>query len=155
MPVTIADEVNLVDNYIRILNVRFSGDIHYEKNVDEELLNTMMPSMILQPIVENCVNHGIREMGDKGVIWLKVFRQDNEVCISIKDNGKGMSAETIESIMNGTLSVDRKKGDSNGIGMDNVIARTRIFTGDDESVKIISEGEDRGTEIIIFLPIDE
>ncbi len=155
MPVTIADEVNLVDNYIRILNVRFSGDIHYEKNVDEKLLNTMMPSMILQPIVENCVNHGIREMGDKGVIWLKVFRQDNEVCISIKDNGKGMSAETIENIMNGTLSVDRKKGDSNGIGMDNVIARTRIFTGDDESVKIISEGEDRGTEIIIFLPIDE
>ncbi|MBP5309819.1 MAG: histidine kinase, partial [Lachnospiraceae bacterium] len=73
MPVTIADEVNLVDNYIRILNVRFSGDIHYEKNVDEKLLSTMMPSMILQPIVENCVNHGIREMGDKGVICLKVF----------------------------------------------------------------------------------
>ena len=155
MPVTIADEVNLVDNYIRILNVRFSGDIHYEKNVDEKLLSTMMPSMILQPIVENCVNHGIREMGDKGVICLKVFRQDNEVCISIKDNGKGMSEDTIESIMNGTLSVDRKKGDSNGIGMDNVIARTRIFTGDDESVKIISEGEDMGTEIIIYLPIDE
>ena len=155
MPVTIADEVNLVDNYIRILNVRFSGDIHYEKNVDEKLLSTMMPSMILQPIVENCVNHGIREMGDKGFICLKVFRQDNEVCISIKDNGKGMSEDTIESIMNGTLSVDRKKGDSNGIGMDNVIARTRIFTGDDESVKIISEGENEGTEIIIFLPMDE
>ena len=155
VPVCIGDEVSLVDNYIRILNVRFSGDIKYEKQVDESLLNIQMPSMILQPIVENSVNHGIREMGDKGKITLKVFRQDTDVCISISDNGKGMSKEIIDSIMNGTLSVDRKKGDSNGIGMDNVIARLRIFTDDEDSVSIVSEGEDKGTEIIIFLPYGE
>ena len=154
-PVTIGDEVSLVDNYIRILNVRFSGDIKYEKQVDEELLGMLMPSMILQPIVENCVNHGIREMGDKGVIVLKVFRQNDEVCISVKDNGKGMSEETIESILNGTFEVEKEKGDSNGIGMDNVIARLRIFTDDEESVKIISEGENMGTEFIIYLPFKE
>ena len=115
-PVSIREEVHLIDNYIQILNVRFSGDIKYEKHIDETLLNIEMPSMILQPIVENCVNHGIREMGDKGVIVLKVYRQDNEVCISIKDNGKGMSEEVIDNILNGTLTVDRDKTDSNGIG---------------------------------------
>ena len=113
-----------------------------------------MPAMILQPIVENCVNHGIREMGDQGIITLKVFRQDNEVCISVKDNGKGMDEATIENIMNGTLSVDRQKSDSNGIGMDNVIARVRIFTDDEDSIKIISEGEAKGTEIVIYLPLE-
>ncbi len=153
-PVSIKDEVSLVDNYIQILNVRFSGDIKYEKEVDESLLSTQMPAMILQPIVENCVNHGIREMGDRGIITLKVFRQDNEVCISVKDNGKGMDEATIEDIMNGTLSVDRQKGDSNGIGMDNVIARVRIFTDDEDSIKIISEGEAKGTEILIYLPLE-
>ena len=154
-PVTIGDEVLLVDNYIRILNVRFSGDIKYKKEVDESLLGMLMPGMILQPIVENCVNHGIREMQDKGVISLRVFRQDMDVCISIKDNGKGMDSETIEKIMNGTFVTDKKKGDSNGIGMDNVIARVRIFTDDEECVKIVSEGEGKGTEFIIYLPIKE
>lgn len=152
-PVSIREEVHLIDNYIQILNVRFSGDIKYEKHIDETLLNIEMPSMILQPIVENCVNHGIREMGDKGVIVLKVYRQDNEVCISIKDNGKGMSEEVIDNILNGTLTVDRDKTDSNGIGMDNVIARIRMFTDDEDAIRIISEGEGKGTEIVLYLPI--
>lgn len=154
-PVTIREEVKLIDNYIDILNVRFSGDIKYEKYIDESLLGIEMPSMILQPIVENCVNHGIRELEDRGIITLKVFRQDNEVCISIKDNGKGMSQETIEKIMGGTLTVDRDKTDSNGIGMDNVIARIRMFTDDEDAIKIVSDGEGMGTEIIMYLPIKD
>ncbi len=154
-PVSISEEVKLIDNYIQILNVRFSGDIKYEKDIDESLLGVEMPSMILQPIVENCVNHGIREMEDRGIVSLRVFRQDNEVCISIKDNGKGMSQSTIEKIINGTLTVDRDKTDSNGIGMDNVIARIRMFTDDEDSIRIISEGEGKGTEIVIYLPIED
>lgn len=154
-PVTIYEEVKLIDNYIDILNVRFSGDIKYNKHIDGSLLNIEMPSMILQPIVENCVNHGIREMGDKGVITLKVFRQDNEVCISIKDNGKGMSEETIEKILNGTMTADKEKTDSNGIGMDNVIARIRMFTDDEDAIRIVSEGAGMGTETLIYLPIKD
>lgn len=154
-PVTLGEEVKLIDNYIQILNVRFSGDIKYEKQIDESLLGAMMPSMILQPIVENSVNHGIREMGDKGVITLRIFRQDADICISIKDNGKGMSEKTIAQILSGSLNVDRERGDSNGVGMDNVIARMRMFTDDEDSIKIISEGEGMGTEIIIYLPNEE
>ena len=60
--VTVREELELVDHYIYILNVRFSGDIHYGKEIEEDLLDSCMPSMILQPIVENSVNHGIREM---------------------------------------------------------------------------------------------
>ena len=58
--VTVREEIELVDNYIYILNVRFSGEIHYEKKIEESLLSIQMPGMILQPVVENCVNHGIR-----------------------------------------------------------------------------------------------
>ncbi len=150
--VNVEDEVEIVDNYIRILNVRFSGDIHYDRQVDERLLHTKMPSMILQPIVENAVNHGIREMGDKGHIYLKVYREDDRVKISVKDNGKGISAADIDKLVNGLWKYETKTGDSNGIGMDNVIARLRLFNEREDVIEIYSEGKDMGTEVIINLP---
>ena len=153
--VTIRDEVTLVDNYIQILNVRFSGDIGYEKQVDERLLDRVMPSMILQPIVENAVNHGIREMAGEGKITLKIYREDNRVCISILDNGKGISQETIDQLLNGEFSHDSDSYDNNGIGMDNVISRLRLFAGYEDALDIISHGENKGCEVIIRLPMEE
>lgn len=152
--VTIREEIELVDNYIYILNVRFSGEIHYEKEADESLLDIKMPSMILQPLVENAVNHGIREMAGAGKITLRVYRTEDVVCISIKDNGKGIKRERVEQVLNGTYRADGKTA-SNGIGMDNVIARLRLFTGSDDVIAISSEGENQGTEIILYLQIRE
>lgn len=149
--VTIREEIELVDNYIYILNVRFSGDIHYKKEIDMNLLNVQIPSMILQPIVENCVNHGIREMAGRGEITLCVFSMDGQTCISIRDNGKGMDKDTIEKVLNGTYSEEDMTGDSNGIGMINIIARLRLFTGTDDVMDIICEGRNMGTEVRIYL----
>lgn len=151
--VTIKEEIELVDNYIYILNVRFSGDIQYEKTVDEALLQVEMPSMILQPIVENCVNHGIREMDGEGRIWVSVYRIEDTACISIRDNGVGMNDETIEKVLNGTYRDEDLGADSNGIGMDNVIARLKLFTESDDVMTIISKGKNQGTEVILYLPI--
>ncbi len=153
--VNIREEVDLVDNYIRILNVRFSGDIGYDKQVDERLLDYKMPSMILQPIVENAVNHGIREMAGEGKILLKVYRDDNHICISIIDNGKGMSQETIDEILTGTLSHVENGYDNNGIGMDNVISRLRLYGGYNDILRIESAGENKGCAVSIYLPLGE
>ncbi len=153
--VTVREEIELVDNYIYILNVRFSGDIHYEKKVDKTLLNVEMPSMILQPIVENSVNHGIREMGEAGRITLSVYRMDDVACISVRDNGIGMSQETIDKILNRAYRKEKLAAGSNGIGMDNVIARLKLFTESEDVMAIISEGKNQGTEIIIYLQMKE
>lgn len=149
--VTIQEEMELVDNYIYILNVRFSGDIHYERKIEKRLRGVQMPSMILQPIVENCVNHGIREMAGEGKITVTVFSMEGQPCISIKDNGKGMDQDTIEKVLNGTYREEDMTGDSNGIGMINIIARLKLFTGVDDVMDIISEGKDTGTEVRIYL----
>jgi len=151
--VTIGEEIELVDNYIYILNVRFSGDILYEKEIDSSLVNVKMPSMILQPIVENCVNHGIRDMMGEGRIRMKVYRQDDKACISIEDNGIGMSPETIEGLLNGK-PVSGEKKESNGIGMDNVIARLKLFVGEDDVINIESEGEGKGSKFTMYLSTD-
>ncbi|MDO5154737.1 MAG: histidine kinase [Eubacteriales bacterium] len=149
--VTIADELQLVDHYIFVLNVRFAGDIHYHKSVDESLLNIQMPSMILQPIVENCVNHGIREMEGNGQIHLSVYKKGDKICISIKDNGVGMSEETIAKVMKGEWKNLEHQGNSNGVGVDNVIERMHLYTQNEESIQILSDGENLGTEVILLL----
>lgn len=150
--VRIRDEVTLVDNYIQILNVRFSGDIGYEKQVDERLLDMVMPAMILQPIVENAVNHGIREMGSEGMILLRVYREDDYVCIGIRDNGKGISPEDINKILSGNWHNVDNQFDNNGIGMDNVISRLRLFADNENVIDILSDGPGKGSEVLIRIP---
>ncbi|HKM04446.1 MAG TPA: histidine kinase [Lachnospiraceae bacterium] len=153
--VTLKEEIELVDNYIYILNVRFSGDIHFVKEIDETLTKIQIPSMILQPIVENAVNYGIRDIEWQGIIVLKVYSEKDMICISIKDNGIGMSQEKINQVISNELrEVDLSK-DSNGIGLDNVIGRLRLFFDIDNTLEIISEGESMGTEIIIHIPNTE
>ena len=129
--------------------MRFSGDIHYESRIDERLLKVKMPAMTLQPIVENAVNHGIREMGDKGHILLKVSRNEDRVYISVKDNGKGISPEDIKKLIGGEMKNELRSGDSNGVGMDNVIARLKLFCERDDVIEIKCDGPDLGTEVII------
>lgn len=154
--VTLREEMNLVDNYIYILNVRFSGEIHYEKEIDdsvrEKLDEIMLPGMILQPVIENSVNYGIRNIDWQGLITLKVYEEDKDICIEINDNGIGISQEKIEQIMTGTLTEHDMSKDSNGIGLDNVINRLKLYCDSDEVFEILCDGENQGTTVFIHLP---
>lgn len=150
--VSLKDEIELVDNYIYILNVRFSGDIHFEKHIDESLTKIQVPSMLLQPIVENSINYGIRDIEWDGLIELSVYRMEDTVCISIKDNGIGMTQDKIDKVMSSKLKETDISENSNGIGLDNVIGRLRLFFDSKDVFDIISEGENKGTEVIIYLP---
>ena len=147
---TLGEELRLVDNYIYILNVRFAGDIHYEKRVDERLLHTPMPSMIIQPIIENAVNHGIREMEGAGSICLSVYREGDFACIQVADNGKGIDSQVAEKILRGESAHSESGRDSAGIGMDNVINRLRRYY-DMEHVIDIRRLEEGGTEVRLYL----
>ena len=151
---SIAEEIALVDKYVYILNVRFTGEIHYSKDIDEEVTEVRVPSMILQPIVENAVNYGIRDIDWEGHIDLKVYKQDEFVMLSIKDNGVGMSREQIDRILSGEAvgEVSPDHAASNGIGLGNVIERLQIFTGRSDVMEIFSEGAGSGTEFVIKVP---
>ncbi len=157
---TIRDEIKLVDSYIYILNVRFSGDIHFYKDIDETLLDVRVPSMILQPVVENAVNYGIRDIEYEGKIFLSVFQSGDNIAITIYDNGAGMEQEIIERIMNAKLEdsaalKDRVvTKDSNGIGLGNVINRLRLYFDREDVFTIESEGKNKGTSVTIHIPMD-
>ncbi len=156
---TLAEEIALVDNYIYILNVRFSGDITYIKHIDHGLAISLssirVPSMILQPLVENAVTHGIRNMLDQGVISLSLERDDGELLISVTDNGVGMSREEIHAVMEGSAIHESDQSDSTGIGLGNVRHRMELYYDESDLMSIHSEGADQGVEIILRIPLDQ
>lgn len=153
-PILLKDEIDLVDHYMFIINVRFAGEIKFIKQIDEDVLNVHIPGMILQPLVENAVNHGVRNVDYDKVITVSVRKDGSEVCVSVKDNGIGMSQETINDILTGNSKKHSDSMDSNGVGLDNVIERLRIFLDRDDVMEIISEGEEKGTEFIFRLPFE-
>ncbi len=152
---TLQEEVEAVENYIYILNVRFAGDIHFYKEIDESVLSCRVPSMILQPVVENAVTHGIRNIEWEGRIDLTVAGEDGMIRISVKDNGKGIAPEKIREILSGEDGRNEEvmpSQDSTGIGLRNVIRRLELYYEKTGLMEILSGGENQGTEVIIRIP---
>ena len=175
---SLREELDSVDNYIYILNVRFSGDIHYEKEVDGEIDidSIRMPSMILQPIVENAVQHGIHDDQESGVITLSaefVEPDENEaglscVRVTVSDNGTGMTGDQIRAIMqrpeaakdtaaaeqNSGGSDESRDSNSTGVALANVISRLELYYGKENLFSIWSDGPMCGTEVSVLLPLE-
>ena len=175
---SLREELNSVDNYIYILNVRFAGDIHYEMQVEDgiDIDIIRMPSMILQPIVENAVQHGIHDDHENGIISLSaemVGPDENEaglpcVRVTVSDNGAGMTREQIRAIMeqrrpvrdaensveNGA-DVHEDDGSSTGVAMVNIISRLELYYGRENLFSIWSDGPMCGTEVSVLLPQEE
>ena len=149
---SLEEELAAVENYIYILNVRFAGEIHFTRQADEGIMDCRVPSMILQPIVENAVNHGIRNIDWEGRIHLEIEGIEDRIFIRIRDNGKGMSQERIQEVLSGQAGDGEEQSDSTGVGMNNVISRLELYYNQKNLVDIRSRGENKGTEVILKLP---
>ena len=152
--VTLKEEIELVDNYIYIINVRYSGDIHYSKHVDMNLSSVIVPTMILQPIVENSVKHGVRDIERRAEVSVYVESDGEFVHVRVKDNGLGIEQDVIEDIMSAENRVynSGQHDDNNGVGLKNVLTRMRLFYDIENVMDIYSEGKDMGTEIVLHIP---
>ena len=147
--VALRDEVALVGSYVYILNVRFSGEIGYEQDVDESLLSAQMPSMILQPLVENCVKHGLTGMDRPGRIALSVHRDGDAILVRVRDNGAGMDPGTLAA------AAEKKPGSGGGVGLYNVCMRLKLFYGRDDVLRVESAGPGLGTQVTVRIPYEE
>ena len=143
----------LFNNYIYIINVRFSGEIHFIKEIEEGVTDVPMPAMILQPLVENSINHGLRDVEWENKIWLSVYRENNRICGSVRDNGIGISPEQTQSILNNDLNGNGLQEHTTGVGLRNVIGRLRLFYNRDDVMEITSTGSGMGTEVAVFIPV--
>ena len=149
--VKLSEEIELVDSYIYILNVRFAGEINFVKEIDESLLDVNVPSMIIQPLVENSIKYGIKDIEPGlGKVTLSVFREDNNACIRVSDNGIGTDEEIIEKIMNH----EKGPSETRGVGITNVMARLDLYYNSKEVFEIKSR-KNESTLVTIKIPMEE
>ncbi len=149
---TLKEELQVVDNYIYIINVRFSNEISYKKDVKGIKLDSIrVPSMIIQPLIENAVNYGIRDIDWPGKIRISICEEKERFVVTVHDNGKGMEPKTVLMIQKG-LYQNQNKSKSTGIGLINVLNRLKLFYGREDVLSIESEGLNKGTSVKIFIP---
>ena len=146
--ITVKDEVEHVRNYLMIQNMRFKNRFEYSIDVDEKVLSYSSLKLMLQPLVENAIYHGMEFMDGDGEIDVKVFKEDDSLYFTITDNGLGMSEDMVETLLSKDF-VPSKKG--SGIGAKNVNERIKLYFGSEYGLKVESE-PDEGTKITIHLP---
>ena len=138
--VPLRDEIEFIDNYLDIEVIRFGRDnLQIFKEIDEDALDAFVPSMLLQPIIENAIKHGLAPRLEGGKIYVRAHRRDGNLAIEIDDNGVGMSHERLQEVYGG------------GIGISNVHERLRLLYGDQFEMDIRSK-EGEGTQIRIAIP---
>jgi two-component system, LytTR family, sensor kinase len=138
--VPLREELEFIDDYLDIEVARFGRDnLEIDKNIDEETLETFVPSMLLQPIVENCLKHGLAPKLEGGKIQLRTSYLDGKLRIEIADNGVGISEEKMPHVY------------VEGIGLSNVRERLRVLYGADFGLHIESRAGE-GTLIRIEVP---
>ena len=147
--VTVKDEIDHVKNYLMIQHMRFKNKFDYEFDIAEEVLELPSLKLMLQPLVENAIYHGMEFMDGDGMIMVKAWRKEDELYLSVADNGLGMTEDKVEMILTGKSTSGNGRG--SGIGVKNVNERIKLYFGEAYGLTIDSE-PDEGTTVIIHLP---
>ncbi|MBO7638877.1 MAG: histidine kinase, partial [Treponema sp.] len=160
---TIDEELGLVDNFVYIMKVRFGKRLEFIKDVPDGEFKELVPTMTLQPLVENCIKHGLKNT--MGRVELKVTRQDEFVEIKISDNGAGFDEEIRQRILvpihkDEIVLAEEKKEEKklsdgemhNGIGLINVLLRLKLYFHRDDVFDIPRSEPGQGATFIIRVP---
>ena len=142
--IPLKEELDTIDSYIRIQKIRFSGRFLYETEIPDQLEECMIPKMILQPLVENAIIHGL-DGCDNGYICIYAAQKDGVLSISVTDDGCGMSADMVDWIN----SPAPAKRDGH-LGLYNVIQILKIYYG--ETYGMHAQVEEDGTTVTLRLP---
>ena len=140
--IPLKDEIMHTKEYLFIQKQRYEDKLSYFFNIeDESLLSIEVPKIIIQPIVENSIYHGIKNLSGNGIITIDVYRQNSTVNISVKDNGIGFEK-----------AKQFKKSKTGGVGFQNVDKRIKFYYGKNYGVFINKDNKTEGAEVIIKIP---
>ncbi len=146
--VLVKDEITQISNYLFLQQTRFEDNLNYQINIDDSIYECQMPSFIIQPFVENAINHGIMQEKGSGSVTINGYKKGKNLIFEVLDDGCGMTGEEIDKIFKGKPDGTRSHG---GIGVLNVHERIQYYYGNDYGVRIESE-VDLGTKITIEIP---
>ncbi len=130
--IEVEEEMNYLKCYLNIQEYKYSNKFSWDMYVEAGIEKYMLPKLTLQPLVENALLHGIGPLDTQGVLSIKIYREAQYLTMRVQDNGKGISRDLIQSILN-------NKAGKVGIGIHNVISRMKLYFGDNCRFSISSE----------------
>ena len=145
--VTIEEEIDYTEAYLTIQKMRYQDKLEYEIEVDPDIRKEETVKLVLQPVVENAIYHGIKYKEGKGLIQIRGFREEGSIILRVQDDGRGMDQDTLKHIFEKHVR-DTK---SNGVGLQNVHERIRLYYGTAYGLSFESE-PGKGTTVRIRLP---
>lgn len=146
--ITVSDELEHVRNYLMIQHMRYKNKFTYSIEAEEEVLELSSLKLMLQPLVENAIYHGMEFMDGDGEIDIRAWREGDDLYMSVADNGLGMTEEQVERLFTAEGHVPSRRG--SGIGVKNVNERIRLYFGSGYGLTIQSE-PDEGTTVTAHL----
>lgn len=147
--ITVRDELEHVRSYLTIQQMRFKNKFVYSIDASEDVLHLVSLKLMLQPLVENAIYHGMEFMDGDGEICVRVNREADDLWFRVIDNGFGMTRQQVENLLGEENHVSSRRG--SGIGVKNVNERIKLYFGEDYGLTIQSE-PDEGTTVCIHLP---
>ncbi len=148
--VSLQDEIENVKDYVYLQKCRFEDRFEFHFETDPECGQLILPCMILQPLVENSLRHGVNMMLKEGTIWIRTYRELGRVCLEVEDNGIGIGQDRIEELYQ---YLEDNTMEDEHIGLKNIYMRLKLFFEDDVSFQI--DSKEGRTLIHISLPNQE
>lgn len=142
-------DLGILEHYVNIQKVRFGEKLEWKMEVDPSVYNCMIPKMMLQPIVENAINHGMKPAGEHLCVQMTGTIHAGKVLFTVRDNGIGMSKEHIHDILNEKLNTQQTRG--TGFGLAGVNRRIKILFGKEYGIQIESK-IGQGTSVTMDIP---
>ncbi|MUG47477.1 sensor histidine kinase [Paenibacillus woosongensis] len=148
--ISVEEELEHVRNYLIIQTIRFKNKFRYEIKCEEAALDCLTLKLILQPLVENAIHHGIEQLAEEGFIGIYVTYENEQLRLQIKDNGVGMSPDRLAKVRAGDARSE--SGPGSGVGVRNVQERIALYYGAAYGLHFESELEE-GTAVTITIPV--
>ncbi|MDC7233532.1 MAG: sensor histidine kinase [Spirochaetales bacterium] len=152
--IPISAEISHIESYLTIQKIRYENRFIYEMDVDESVLNCMTLKLILQPLVENALYHGIKMKKGKGLISIRARKVNQLIILEVSDNGAGMSEERLLEVrqaLEGTVRNSDVTEEKTVYGIKNVHDRLKIYYGDPYGLLIHSRAGE-GTTVTLKIP---
>ena len=149
---TVGEELEMLRTYVYLMRIRYSNGFEASYEVQPDCMDYLLPRLTLQPVVENAITPGFDELEEElGQILVSVYREEGFLCLSVRDNGKGMTEEQIQRVLGDR---PRQRDDNTSIGIENVQARLRLNFGGAAGIGIQSE-PGVFTRVTLRLPLDQ
>jgi len=149
--VTVADEIAHVENYLTIQKIRYRDILDYSIEYDPAMASYPVLKLVLQPLVENALYHGIKNKRGRGVLRVRAFREAGQLRFSVEDNGIGMTEERLAEVRRGLMADREGEGVADMYGLYNVSKRLQLYYGKDVFLKIKSVHRE-GTVVSFGVP---